>query len=90
MGPGDTRWRRLLALACTLTVGGLGVWGGIASDDPVLVGVAVGFVVVVLLLGGPVLRWLRRGDGPYATSGEADRSREEYLRIRYPGDNRGG
>ncbi|NHA69067.1 hypothetical protein [Phycicoccus flavus] len=90
MGPGDTRLRRVVAGFCLLVVLVSGLWHAVARDDPATGVTAVGFVVVVWLLGGPVLRWLRRGDGPYDTGSDADRSRADRVRMRYPGDNRGG
>lgn len=87
MGPGDTGWRRGLALVLTLLVGAAGVTVGIVRGDPLTALAGVVFAVVVFVIAGPLTRWLRRGDGPYATRSETDDEREAYARLRHNGGN---
>ncbi len=84
------RRRSRVGLGVTLLVGVVGVAVGLWAHDLATVIAAVGFVALMWLVTGPLLRWLRRGEGPHATSGEGDRRRTDYLRIRYPGDHQGG
>ncbi|MGG5257207.1 hypothetical protein [Phycicoccus avicenniae] len=87
MGPGDTRWRRVLALTLTLVVGAAGVGVGIARGDVLTAVAGIVFVVVMLVIAGPLTRWLRRGEGPYRTRPQVDDEREDYVRLRHNGGN---
>lgn len=90
MGPGDTRWRRILALTLVLAFGVAGVTTAILTGDLATALITILFVVLFLFASGPLMRWLRRGEGPHATSSVADADRATYVRLRHSGGNGSG
>ena len=81
------RWGSRIAVALSVLAGVLFVAAGIAGRDVLSVVAGVLIPVVVLVLVGPLTRWLRRGDGPYATRSDGDDARETYVRLRHTGGN---
>ncbi len=60
---------------------------GVVTGDVAMAVAGAVFVVAVGLVLGPLLRWLRRGEGPHSTRGRADDDREAYVRLRHNGGN---
>lgn len=90
MTPRQQVWGTRIAVGLSLLAAVLFVAAGIASDDMVTVAGGVAVPVVVLFLAGPATRWMRRGEGPYATRSETDEGRETYVRLRQNGGNSTG
>ncbi|MBR7742239.1 hypothetical protein KC207_02885 [Phycicoccus sp. BSK3Z-2] len=81
---------RRVAIVCTALVAVLFGTAGIVTGDLGTTLIGVGFVVVMVVLSVPGLRWLRRGDGPHATRSAADEDRETYVHLRHTGGNSNG
>ena len=81
---------RRVAVVCTALFAGAFVAAGLASGDLGAMAIGIGFVVVMVVLSVPGLRWLRRGHGPHATRSRADEDRETYVHLRHTGGNSNG
>ena len=87
MTPRQETAGRWVGGALGLGAGAAFVVAGFVAGDVVTVLVGLGIPIVVAVLGGPVIRWLRRGDGPHDIRSQGDAGREKYVRLRHSGGN---